>query len=95
MRHGLITAPLKSRKILINSALTGAGRYGGRASNAIGCLALFYSTFDYLLDDHIFPYLDIRGADEYTPVFAAALTGAIYKSTSALHSITAPSSAIS
>ena len=47
-----------------------------------------YSSFNYAVEELVFPELGLdRMIDthEISPVFAAALTGALYKATSALH----------
>ena len=65
-----------------------SSRYGSRAGNCFGVLALMYSSFDWTVDEVIFPQLGVdRAVDTRiaTPVLAAALTGALYKSTSELH----------
>merc|ERR1712046_193327 len=84
LHRGFKESPSMSRRILLNSVLNGASRHGGRAGNAVGVLALMYSSFNYAVEELIFPELGldrIMDTHEISPVFSAALTGALYKAT--------------
>jgi import inner membrane translocase subunit TIM23 len=79
--RGLASAPSSKLRVRMNGFLNGAGKYGSRGGNAMGVLALYYTTFEKLVD--------MSGVDEYTddaiPFFsqmtAGTATGILYKAT--------------
>ena len=79
--RGLAAAPSGKFKVRMNGLLNGAGKYGSRAGNGAGVLALFYTSFEKLVD--------MSGADElvgeaipyFNQVTAGTATGMLYKCT--------------
>ena len=93
LQKGFKESPVRRGRILLNSVLNGASKYSCRAGNAIGSIALIYSAFDWGIEELLFPQLGVdRYVDthEATPVLAGALTGAVYKSSSALFEYDTP-----
>eukprot|EP00939_MAST-03C_sp_MAST-3C-sp1_P003897 g3897.t1 len=76
--HGLKTAKSPRLRIKVNSVLNGATGYGAKCGNALGVLAIMFSSLEWTSD-----YLEIDkvvGWDEASPVIAAVGTGMLYKS---------------
>mmetsp|Transcript_52137 Transcript_52137/g.104503 ORF Transcript_52137/g.104503 Transcript_52137/m.104503 type:complete len:177 (-) Transcript_52137:166-696(-) len=77
--RGIASAPSSKLRVRMNGLLNGAGKYGSRGGNAMGVLALYYTTFEKLVD--------MSGVDDYTddviPYFsqmaAGTATGMLYK----------------
>jgi import inner membrane translocase subunit TIM23 len=80
--RGYVLAPSDKFRVRVNGLLNGAGKYGSRGGNGMGVLALFYTTFEKLID--------LSGVEEYTggsilffnQIGAGAATGMLYKSMS-------------
>lgn len=49
--HGLRTSPNMRARVLVNSVLNGSGRFGARAGNAAGVLAMVYTFTERQLED--------------------------------------------
>lgn len=79
--HGYRESPSHKFKIKLNSVLNGGGKYGSRAGNGLGSLAIFYSSFEALAD-HFEIDRAIAPYEPLVPIAAAAATGALYKATS-------------
>jgi import inner membrane translocase subunit TIM23 len=78
--QGLKNSPSNKMKIRMNSVLNQTGNYGSRFGNAMGSVALMYSSFESCADQwEIEQY--IGGNDMFNPVLASAATGILYKST--------------
>lgn len=76
--HGLKNAPSSRFKIKVNSMLNGVTGYGARVGNALGVLAIMFSSIEAGSD-----YLEVDklvGWDDASPFLAAAGTGMLYKS---------------
>ena len=81
--HGLRHSPSRRFKVRMNSVLNGAGKYGSRAGNGLGIIAMLYTSFECLADRfEVESY--VGGSDMVNPVLAAAATGIFYKSTAGL-----------
>jgi import inner membrane translocase subunit TIM23 len=77
--RGLSQAPSSKMRVKMNGLFNGAGKYGSRAGNAMGVLALFYTSTE--------KGIDMLGADELTggvipycnQIGAGFSTGVLYK----------------
>lgn len=78
--EGLRNAPSHKFKIRLNSVLNASGKRGSRSGNALGVLALFYSSFDAAAD-HFEVDRFLGDFDQVLPVLSGAATGALYKCT--------------
>jgi import inner membrane translocase subunit TIM23 len=78
--QGYRNSPSTKFRIRLNSVLNGSGRGGSKAGNALGVLAIFYSTAEWTFDKLEVERLAF-GADFVTPLLAGATTGAAYMST--------------
>ncbi len=77
---GLTSVPNSTLKVKLNSVLNNCGRFGSRAGNAVGCIALIYSLSEAFLDWTIQDYTDPRGDRPWAnPILASTLTGMLYK----------------
>ena len=79
--NGVSNAPSDKFRVRVNALLTGAGKYGSRAGNSMGVLAMYYTSIEKLVD--------LSGADEFvgevvpffTQITAGVGTGMLYKCT--------------
>jgi len=78
--EGLRTSPSPKFKIRLNTVLNACGKRGSRAGNALGSLAMIYSSFE-ALEDQLDMDQYVGGYYQLIPVTAAAMTGIFYKST--------------
>ena len=78
--EGLRSSPSRRMKIRVNALLNGMGKRGSRVGNAVGAVAVLYSSFESLAD-----YVELEqytgGYDIVNPIAAAVATGVMYKST--------------
>jgi len=51
LQKGLVSTPSSKFKVKVNSVLNNAGRYGSRAGNTLGVLAVLYSLYEGLGDN--------------------------------------------
>lgn len=80
--RGFASSPSDKFRLKVNGLLNGAGKFGSRAGNNCGVLAMYYTTFEKLID--------MSGVDEATgeviPFFnqisAGVCTGMLFKSMS-------------
>jgi len=75
---GVRNSPSTLLKIRLNSVLNTCGKTGSRAGNALGVLAIFYSSFEELADQF---EIDNHVPEFFTRVVAGGATGALYKAT--------------
>lgn len=76
LQKGLKTTPSSKLKVQVNAVLNNAGRYGSRAGNSMGVVAVMYSLYEGLADN-----LEIdryTGFDSSAPPLAAMMTGISY-----------------
>eukprot|EP00940_MAST-03C_sp_MAST-3C-sp2_P003497 g3497.t1 len=76
---GMRSSPSRRLKIRINSVLNKMATHSSKTGNALGVLAIMYSSFEAGSD-----YLEIDkmvGTDMASPFIAAVCTGMLYKST--------------
>jgi Tim17/Tim22/Tim23/Pmp24 family len=50
IRHGFSVTPSQRFRVQLNSILNHAGRYGSRAGNTFGTIAILYSTYEWIFD---------------------------------------------
>ncbi|KAG9411418.1 hypothetical protein AC1031_017058 [Aphanomyces cochlioides] len=77
--EGVRNAPSNKLKVRLNSLFNAAGHRGSRAGNALGILALMYSSVQELADTVELDRFVLL--DKAVPVLAAGATGMLYKST--------------
>ncbi|KAF0700558.1 Aste57867_8894 [Aphanomyces stellatus] len=77
--EGVRNAPSTKLKVRLNSLFNAAGQRGSRAGNALGVLALMYSSVQELADVAEIDRFVIF--DKAVPILAAGATGMLYKST--------------
>ncbi|RHY80264.1 hypothetical protein DYB37_006868 [Aphanomyces astaci] len=77
--EGIRNAPSSKLKVRLNSLFNAAGHRGSRAGNALGILALMYSSIQELADTaELERFVPV---DKAVPVLAAGATGMLYKAT--------------
>jgi len=77
--HGMMNSPSPRLRIRINSMLNGSSLYGSKMGNALGVLAVMYSSVEAASDQlELDKYV---GHDSASPFIAAVTTGILYKST--------------
>jgi mitochondrial import inner membrane translocase subunit TIM23 len=77
--RGFASSPSDKFRVKVNGLLNGAGKYGSRGGNNMGVLALYYTTFEKLID--------MSGIDEasgevvpyFNQISAGACTGMLFK----------------
>lgn len=78
---GLSQSPSPRFRVRLNSVLNGCGR-GARLGNALGVLAMFYTTLESGFDTlEVDKHLRVPGSDWVSPTLAATATGIVYRST--------------
>ena len=77
---GLRQAPSPLMRVRVNAVMNGCSKFGSRAGNAFGVLALYYTGFEWLADQAELDRLS-GGYDFVNPVVAGAATGALYNVT--------------
>jgi len=76
LQKGITSTQSSKFKVKVNSVLNNAGRYGSRAGNSLGVVAVLYSLYEGLADN-----LEIdryTGIESSSPPFAATMTGLSY-----------------
>mmetsp|Transcript_21886 Transcript_21886/g.44973 ORF Transcript_21886/g.44973 Transcript_21886/m.44973 type:complete len:194 (-) Transcript_21886:218-799(-) len=76
LQKGITSTQSSKFKVKVNSVLNNAGRYGSRAGNSLGVVAVMYSLYEGLADN-----LEIdryTGIESSSPPFAATMTGISY-----------------
>jgi len=76
LRKGIATTPSSKFKVQVNSVLNNAGRYGSRAGNTLGVVAVLYSLYEGLGDN--LELDQYTGIESSSPPLAAMLTGVSY-----------------
>ena len=77
---GLRQAPSPLMRVRVNAVMNGCSKFGSRAGNGFGVLALYYTGFEWLADQAELDRLS-GGYDFVNPVVAGAATGALYNVT--------------
>jgi len=82
LKQGLSNTPSSRFKVKLNSVLNNCGRYGSRAGNTAGSLAVLYSLYEGAADGlDIDSYMPGNLAVSVSPFIASFCTGATFKAT--------------
>lgn len=81
--RGLITAPRKNPRILLNAVLNSSSKAGSAVGNTLGTLALLFTASEWVLEqtsfDTVPDMFGLKRDELYTTAAAGAMTGAIYR----------------
>mmetsp|Transcript_26045 Transcript_26045/g.63583 ORF Transcript_26045/g.63583 Transcript_26045/m.63583 type:complete len:194 (+) Transcript_26045:46-627(+) len=73
LQKGIVSTPSSKLKVQINSVLNHCGRYGSKAGNSFGVVAVLYSLYEGIGDK--MELERYSGVESVSPPLAAALTG--------------------